>query len=1576
MATRLHLLIALVALAPAFCGADSDYRIISQDPQHLSLEITVPLPQITTIHKGDTTCSRISVPDWPGSANGLPYLAITMQLASDRAVLHLVSAGNDTAIAVPAPLPAFEQALGDSTTAAAIHRLSEESDVAPTLLRYDGACGRLHLWTLKCRPFRYENGLLKFPRQLVCTITNTIADAGLQTVLVDEQKRLTDLGVAVTTAQTTVKRAGSPLFKNQTSGGPRVKMYLDQDGLYHITGRDLAAAGLSLPDLEIKGLRLQCNNVQIPIYVSGWQDGRFGADDYFEFWGEYLRQTIQQQAHEAYQDPFSRTNVYWLSWDGAAGTWMSEEPAGAVDVKSPLYQRPFSFYETVHVEADHYFDRLSDVQEPDSLRDLWFMDAGISSGSKRQYEVNLACPDFKSPLAVRVRAWLSGRSTLATEHKVSVFLNDERVLAGSGWRQSLMHLQTADAQGPMVTALTDGRNTLTVINEADAAEIDYVMLNWFEVTYPRLYRARDGQVKFTIPPDFELGSFLFQIDGFNDRHVDIYKIGAGKMVGARVEKKISADGLESFAVTMQDEVQSRATEYVAIEPSAKRKPLRLELAGPAWQFDSQVAVDYLVVTARRFASSPSLKKLISHRQSQGYHVSLVTVEDLYDAFAAGRYGSQAVKSALQWFYQQSRAPQLKYVLLVGDGCYDRNDAAGDSLDLVPVHFRQTVRYGATATDHWYALLSGDDEIPDVHIGRLPVRTEQELAVVVDKIVHQESDPYNSDWRHRLLFIGGNGQEFRDRASALAYHTPPAWDSRMLFTIRSPQAFDPFFGSTADLLDYIDEGCAVINFHGHGGGAIWSDNGLLQLEDVQRMSNRNRYPLVLSMTCFTGAFEAATNQSLADAMLFAADRGASAFFGASGLGWLTNDDLLQQEIMHYFYEHPQQTLGEILDAGKIRYYTRYYSDIAVSQVIQYNLLGDPAARLPVPQQTLAMTLPAQVAERGDTLQAMVDLPLSRAALRWQLLDSTLVVLESRSQLGSTAPARNTFVIPNTFAASQGFIRLFAGDELGKTCFHAAAPFSLNGLVFDSVRVTAKGGDSVAFMVRIRSTVPVRQGRCRIYDSELNLTAAAGDWYTTPFYYLPVNMSQVRFRFTVTLSDERTFMSPWQERAVREVPDLGFAAHSLRWTGTDSPGLAISVTNRGSGKAEGYYLHLHEADREAKGWQRIGMAALNCPAFGTVEVVVPYGPATGEHFVRFIVDADTSIDNGFVTQSVAQVQTIAFACRPQTGIEGQDTLRYDSHLCVIAPPGAFAESGVLFIQTNPRPSFYEQPDFSFGSWDRSYRISFSKATPLARPVRLAVPVDSTGFASLYRFSGSTQKWLRQPGSRQGRTLVTEVSEWGEYAVLYGLDEKPPVVAMHVDARPYQPHMLVALQPQITVMAQDQNGIDLSSVQVTVDGRPHEALVLPDSIQNANQIQVSGIVPLTPGEHRLSVSLRDCFGNAGDPVDMVIDVAADFHLTVLGNYPNPFATSTTFAYTLTQPAEQLRLKIFSGAGRLLRTLDPQQEGQDPNPLGTDYHEITWDGCDEQGYDVANGVYFFKFSARYKGEHKEVMGKMARIR
>jgi hypothetical protein len=308
------------------------------------------------------------------------------------------------------------------------------------------------------------------------------------------------------------------------------------------------------------------------------------------------------------------------------------------------------------------------------------------------------------------------------------------------------------------------------------------------------------------------------VDGFRTEAVDVYKLGISRMVGCRTEYKVSSDGFSSFVCTFEDQVLGREIRYVAVEQSAKKSPLRMEWQPAPWRPAEAPTVDYLVVSSRRFISSAALKKLLDHRQSQGYHVLAVAVEDLYDAFDEGRYGSLAVKKGLSWYYQHAQPPGLKYVLLVGDGCYQRNQAGADSLDLIrplPAHpalWRNRRRPLVRA-------LSGADDIADVHIGRLPVRTENELQIVVDKTIALESAPAKGDWRHRLLFIGGNGMIFREKATELAHKAPDAWDSRMLFTTRIPSGYDPFYGSTADLLDHLDQGCLVVNFHATAAGHL-------------------------------------------------------------------------------------------------------------------------------------------------------------------------------------------------------------------------------------------------------------------------------------------------------------------------------------------------------------------------------------------------------------------------------------------------------------------------------------------------------------------------------------------------------------------------------------------------------------------------------------------------------------------------------------------------------------------------------------------------------------------------------------
>jgi PKD repeat protein len=72
---------------------------------------------------------------------------------------------------------------------------------------------------------------------------------------------------------------------------------------------------------------------------------------------------------------------------------------------------------------------------------------------------------------------------------------------------------------------------------------------------------------------------------------------------------------------------------------------------------------------------------------------------------------------------------------------------------------------------------------------------------------------------------------------------------------------------------------------------------------------------------------------------------------------------------------------------------------------------------------------------------------------------------------------------------------------------------------------------------------------------------------------------------------------------------------------------------------------------------------------------------------------------------------------------------------------------------------------------------------------------------------------------------------------------------------------------------------------------------------------------------------------------------------NYPNPFNPSTTIRYAIPQN-ERVCIKIYNILGEEIRTLINKKQ-----PPG--WHFVKWDGKDNQGQLVSNGVYFYRISA-----------------
>ena len=58
-----------------------------------------------------------------------------------------------------------------------------------------------------------------------------------------------------------------------------------------------------------------------------------------------------------------------------------------------------------------------------------------------------------------------------------------------------------------------------------------------------------------------------------------------------------------------------------------------------------------------------------------------------------------------------------------------------------------------------------------------------------------------------------------------------------------------------VIDGFNAGASIVNYVGHGGGGRWASSRMMDLEDPHiNLTNIAQLPFVISMTCFTGAFD--------------------------------------------------------------------------------------------------------------------------------------------------------------------------------------------------------------------------------------------------------------------------------------------------------------------------------------------------------------------------------------------------------------------------------------------------------------------------------------------------------------------------------------------------------------------------------------------------------------------------------------------------------------------------------------------------------------------------------------------------
>jgi len=1001
-------------------------RLLASDDDGVTIELTLPEPAFQTRQLDGHDCLDIEtpgfvaygLPGWPalpvgGALIGIPPLgepALTV-LSAEAFTISL------SADLCPAAAPRFESGLNGELVylgEAAIPNpagYATRQAVPPAEIAATGFIRSQRVAQLRFRPAAYDplSQRLRLYRRLVVRVAFAAqGGAWLDEGDFETLYRATLLNYAQARAWRTPPAVASRPLPEITS--PAYKLGVNSDGLYRLTYADLQAAGVDVDNLDPRTLHVSVGGQEVAIQVVGETDGRFDPGDALLFYG--------QKVNTRYTD----TNIYWLTWGGAAGRRMPSLD-GTPGASTPLLA---SFETSLHLEHDHIY-QSSRPSGPQN--DRWYWDYVYAAGSPAFKDFSFTITNlFTGSYSATVSGLLRGYAA-TPQHHTRLYLNGH-LFDDALWPADAAYSFTVSVPHHY---LQPGQNILRLECPLDGGiTLDVPMINWFEIGHRQVYTTSSDWLVF----DGDLpGTWKYQLRGFTTSTVAILDV-TDPLTPRRIENAAVQAGV-GYTLTF-GHVITAEHHYLAAAIAESLQPAQMVLDTSSSLSSGDNGADYLMITHHDFYTD--ILPLANWRAAQGLRVQVVDVQDIYDEFSAGVFDAQAIRDFLAYAYAHWQAPAPTYVLLVGDGNYDFKNGLGfgDVTYLPPYLADVDPWLGETAADNRYVCVSGDDNLPDMHIGRLPVRTSAEAAAMVAKIISYEQAA-NQPWNQQLLFVADNADSGGDFAasaeSVIARFVRPPYAAQKIYygiTHTTPAA------TRAAIVAAINQGQLLVNYFGHASVQWWAAEQLFRRADISSLDNADKLPVVAAMSCLEGYFinpslPGGDASSLGESLARAAAKGAVATWSPSGMAVATGHDYLDSGLLQAIFLDDVTEIGAATTQAKYALFsgTSYFRDLLDT----YVLFGDPATRLKTLPAELGLSLsvtPVGALITGETLtytlvfsnsgaatahHVTIEQQLEGGLLDWGFVSAGAVV----TPLGGSHPAWQVVDLP---AGEGGIIILTA------------------------------------------------------------------------------------------------------------------------------------------------------------------------------------------------------------------------------------------------------------------------------------------------------------------------------------------------------------------------------------------------------------------------------------------------------------------------------------------------------------------------------------------------------------------------
>jgi uncharacterized repeat protein (TIGR01451 family) len=707
-------------------------------------------------------------------------------------------------------------------------------------------------------------------------------------------------------AREAAKALNAAQTTEQQLTGNEVKLVVKERGVYAVEAKDLAKLlGVSKGVVQqlIATYRLELlNRGERVTYFSA------AAGERFYFFGEKI------------ESIYTDENVYWLRMGQGLAPKIIDggAPAAASAKKSYIEKR----WKEENRQAVPALFKKDDA-------DFWVWDyliAGNPDLGVRNFEIASESRATEGEAEVVVRLVGGSRTGLQGEHRVVVAVNGVEACAGNWTGLNTYELRGTVGQGVLV----DGVNTVEV-RAVLGAGVPYsvVYVDKVGLNYNRYYKAEKSALEADAAP-----KSVVTIRGFDAREIGVFEVSNPKRLQVVTGTRIEKEAANNFRVSFRNSRNQRLR-CAAFSRGAAKRVERMEAGRASGLTAKSNRANYVILTDGLLKGAA--EELASYRAEQGYETKVVDLKDVFDTFNYGIVGPEGIREFLRYaYYYWSLSPE--FVVLAGEGTFDPRNILGHGDNVVLPKMVGTP-HGMYESDTWYVDVVGDDGVPEMAVGRLPVLTAEELGLMVEKIAAYESGEDGTGWANRVLLVADNADEggaFPADSDWLGQWVPEGYTKTRIYLSELTTA-----AARTAIQAGVKNGALLMHYIGHGGMDRLAQEGMLLNSHVGSLTNGTRHPVLVALTCMTGRYGVPGSDCLAELLLLKPEGGMVGVWSPTGQSMNEQAKKLGEGFLRGCFEDGVPTLGELVlqsledygAAGEPKYMLYIYS-----------LLGDPALEM--------------------------------------------------------------------------------------------------------------------------------------------------------------------------------------------------------------------------------------------------------------------------------------------------------------------------------------------------------------------------------------------------------------------------------------------------------------------------------------------------------------------------------------------------------------------------------------------------------------------------------------------------------